>query len=125
MIAERIELALSEVVPFNLEQVEGGRRGTCITGAAGLEIMGTDDRPTEATLFVEVPPNSPVIVAQGAAMLVQFLQASVPEWLGSQEWLNRELTAATSETRFTKFRHEFTMRKMNGGVFLTIAFPPS
>ena len=121
MIAERIELALNEVLPFAIEDVDGGRRGLSSTRLAALEVLG--DGPSEATLFVEVPKDDPIAVAQNAALLVQFLQAAIPEWVSSQKWLNEQLESKSAEVKFAKFRHEVVLRKRDGGVFLAVYFP--
>ena len=124
MIGPRIELALGEIVPFAMEDVEGGRRGTAATKLAALELMGDRERPAEVTLFVQIPSDNPKAIAQNATLLVQLLQVVLPDWSTSQSWLNRELEGKSKEVKFTKDRHAIVLRKTAIGVFLAIEFSP-
>lgn len=95
--------------------------GASIDGQASIEFLGDMSNPHTATLFVAVPKHEQTTIARNAALAIAFIEAIFPDWKKAQDWLNDNLGSNEANIRYARSRLEINLRKMDGGVFLTVS----
>jgi len=106
---------------FSMEKatlVHGQERymGQTSDSLAVLEIIGNKDNISQATLMIGVPSDAPRILVRNTAMLLRFLENTVPEWTNSSEW------ATAAMKRVTNIPGVSDVKVVKGNKLITMTF---
>ncbi|MBD2156281.1 hypothetical protein [Leptolyngbya sp. FACHB-16] len=98
-------------VDFQFERTpnSGGQqrvRGTSPNGLATIELIGPPDELVSATIMIDASNANTGLQEQNAIYTLGFIKYAAPEWVGGQDWFQRNLdrlAEGTSNETYTTF----------------------
>lgn len=58
---------------------------------SAIEIIGDQSSPESVTILTGLPKNAPDVTARNAALILQFIKNTLPNWKDSAEWVSESL----------------------------------